>query len=481
EQQAHSYRLLQKVLVAQGKTEAALVVAEASRGQALVEQLVQQYSATENQPRTAVPDLTLAQIRQTAREQNTTIVLYSLVGDEVRVLGTEANRPNQLFTWVVQPDGQIHFRSADLAASGIESLRHFVHRTRHEAIRRRSRGQNVNASLPGETFSAQMYQLLIAPIAPLLPRDPQAHVTLVPQDALFLIPFAALKDLNGTYLIEQHTLVSAPSVQVLRLTDDADSGLNAGPASLIIGNPAMPTLPGQTAPLIDLPGAETEAKEIAALLNTQPLLGPAASEAQVRGAIAAAPIIHFATHGLLDLDSQLNAYGEPVVDDQPTARESNVFITPGAVTISGNVTINGVPAQVAASREKVYVVELAGALALTPTRETDGFLTSREIAQLDLAADLVVLSACDTGQGRITGDGVVGLARSFMAAGADTVVVSLWSIPDAPTAELMVHFYQQLAAHGDKARALREAMLATQAAYPHPMNWAGFTLVGSPL
>ncbi|NEO86705.1 MAG: CHAT domain-containing protein, partial [Spirulina sp. SIO3F2] len=57
----------------------------------------------------------------------------------------------------------------------------------------------------------------------------------------------------------------------------------------------------------------------------------------------------------------------------------------------------------------------------------------------------------------------------------------LWAIPDAPTADLMVAFYQQLAQHGDKAQALREAMLATQESYPHPMNWAAFTLVGSAL
>ncbi|MEM8641178.1 MAG: CHAT domain-containing protein [Cyanobacteria bacterium P01_G01_bin.54] len=481
EQQAHTYRLLQKVLVAQGNTNEALVAAEASRGQALVEQLVQQYNPAHR--RDAAPPLSLDEIRHTAREQNTTLVLYSLVGDEVRVLGTEANAPNELYTWVVQPNGRIQFHAIDLPAAGIDSLRHFVYRTRNEAVQRRSRGPGVNPTLPGETFSQQMYQLLIAPIAAALPQDPQARVTLLPQGPLFLIPFPALRDLNGTALIERHTLVSAPSVQVLGLANETGNDLAAADsAPVIIGNPEMPTLPEQTVPLSDLPGAEREAAAIAALFNTQPLLGRQAAETPaVLEAMTQAPIIHFATHGLLDLDSRLNAYGETVVTDQPTARESNVFVDPGSVIVGDNVVIGGVAAEVALSREQVVRVDLPGALALTPRGTSDGFLTSREIAQLELNADLVVLSACDTGQGRITGDGVVGLARSFMTAGADTVIVSLWAIPDAPTAELMVTFYEQLARHGDKARALREAMLATQQNHPHPMNWAAFMVVGSAL
>ncbi|MEO0490815.1 MAG: CHAT domain-containing protein, partial [Cyanobacteria bacterium J06659_2] len=86
-------------------------------------------------------------------------------------------------------------------------------------------------------------------------------------------------------------------------------------------------------------------------------------------------------------------------------------------------------------------------------------------------------SACDTGRGRITGDGVVGLPRAFLAAGAENVVVSLWQVPDAATAELMVSFYQQLTQGQDQANALRNAMLTTQATYPDPRNWSAFVLV----
>jgi len=108
----------------------------------------------------------------------------------------------------------------------------------------------------------------------------------------------------------------------------------------------------------------------------------------------------------------------------------------------------------------------------------DGLLTAAEIAQMDLNADLVVLSACNTGQGRITGDGVIGLSRSLILAGVPSVVVSLWAVPDAPTGELMVEFYRQLEQTNNKAQALRQAMLNIREEYPNRIAWAAFTLIG---
>ena len=123
---------------------------------------------------------------------------------------------------------------------------------------------------------------------------------------------------------------------------------------------------------------------------------------------------------------------------------------------------------------------MPGAIALAPSGKDDGLLTSSEILKLKLNAELVVLSACDTGRGKITGDGVIGLSRALIAAGVPTVIVSLWSVPDAPTAELMTEFYRQLQKNPDKVQALRQAMLATIKNHPDPRNWAAFTLIGSP-
>jgi CHAT domain-containing protein len=144
-------------------------------------------------------------------------------------------------------------------------------------------------------------------------------------------------------------------------------------------------------------------------------------------------VVHLATHGLLE-------YGRP--------EDSGVRDTPGAI-------------------------------ALAPTATEDGLLTATEIFNLKLNAELVVLSACDTGRGRISGDGIQGLSRSLIIAGTPSVIVSLWSVPDAPTASLMTEFYRQWQREGlDKAQALRQAMLQTKAYHPNPRDWAAFTLIG---
>ena len=102
----------------------------------------------------------------------------------------------------------------------------------------------------------------------------------------------------------------------------------------------------------------------------------------------------------------------------------------------------------------------------------------REIDRLTLRADLVVLSACNSADGKATGDSVLGFSSAFRAAGVPSVLVALWSIPDAPTAQLMRSFYAGLRQGRDKAGALQAAMLQTMKANPHPANWAAFELIG---
>ncbi|WP_367275304.1 CHAT domain-containing protein [Microcoleus sp. CAWBG58] len=276
--------------------------------------------------------------------------------------------------------------------------------------------------------SNKLYNLLIAPIANELPQDPNAHVVFIPQDSLFLVPFAALQDPEGHYLIEKHTILTAPAIQVLDTTHKRRQQV-PGKATqvLIAGNPTMPTLPGKSEALSPLPNAKTEAEAIATIFGTQPLIGNQATKAAILPQLSQARIIHLATHGILD--------------DQ-----------------------NGI----------------GSSIALAPSAGDNGFLTAEEIFGLKLNAELVVLSACKTGQGRITGDGVIGLSRSIISAGVPSVIVSLWSVPDAPTADLMTEFYQQMQQNPDKAQALRQAMLKTMAQHPKPKDWAAFTLIGEP-
>ncbi len=122
--------------------------------------------------------------------------------------------------------------------------------------------------------------------------------------------------------------------------------------------------------------------------------------------------------------------------------------------------------------------EVPGAIAQAASQTDDGLLTSNEILDWRLQAELVVLSACNTGRAIITGDGVIGLSASLMTAGVASVVLSLWSVPDAPTCLLMMEFDRQMQANPDKAQALGQAMLTVMKEYLNRSNRAAFTLMG---
>jgi CHAT domain-containing protein len=444
--QRSAYNTLQQVLVAQNKPEQALEIAERGRARALVELLSQRLLPQPAKPTKLTPP-TVDQIRQIAKDQNATLVQYSILPEPVTPGGPL--RDSELLIWVIQPTGQITLRRADikpLLAQGASSLndlvvgnQEFLAVRGRNALTVSSRGakRSLPSAAPTSSPSPALYQLLIAPIQDLLPKNERDRVVFIPQGPLFQVPFAALQNPQGEYLIQSHTLLTAPSIQALDLTRQQRLALAqqppSSPGALIVGNPQMPSVtlaPGSPPePLAPLPGAEQEAKAIAALLKGPALIGPQATKAAVKQQMPQARRIHLATHGLLD-------------------------------------EIQG----------------LSSAIALTPSAGDNGLLSAEEIFDLPLQADLVVLSACNSGQGKITGDGVIGLSRSLLAAGAASVVVSLWAVPDAPTAELMTQFYQNLQsqpeAQRDKAQALRQAMLTTLKTHPDPRNWAAFTLMG---
>ncbi|HEY9908201.1 MAG TPA: CHAT domain-containing protein, partial [Thermosynechococcaceae cyanobacterium] len=395
------------------------------RARAVVELLSARLNRQKNSPAVIPP--TIAQIRQVAKARNATLVEYSVIDEE------------NLYIWVVQPMGAVTARSVDLKPfleSPKITLADYVRRVRAKGIGTRGVGL-APTSLPQPNADLKaLHQLLIDPIADLLPTNPNDRVIFIPQGALFLVPFAALQSAQGEYLIQKHTLLTAPSIQVLELTQTRKPS-NAS-ASLIVGNPTMPKLvlvPGEPAEqLPELPGAEVEARAIAELLKTSALIGDRATKATVKDQMQKSRLIHLATHGILDDQRGIG---------------SAIALAPS----SGKLTAS--------------------------SESDDGLLTAEEILDLKLNADLVVLSACDTGRGRITGDGVIGLSRSLISAGTPSVIVSLWAVPDAPTASLMQEFYRNLQQNPDKAQALRQAMLTTMQQNPSPRDWAGFTLIGA--
>ncbi|MDF5718988.1 MAG: CHAT domain-containing protein [Rhizonema sp. PD37] len=452
EEQASIYRILQQVLIAQNKTSLALEISERGRSRAFVElltsRLVHKTTSQTLEPTVAKPTLSLLQ--QIAKQQNATLVEYSINYYGLKIQGKLEAKESEIYIWVIKPTGEIHYRKSDLKPLWQKentTLAEFVTTSRNSIGARGTafRGSiNVtyNPDAPKATNKLKrLHELLINPIADLLPKNPNDRLIFIPQRSLFLVPFPALQNEQGKYLVEKHTILTAPSIQVLDLTHlqrlgNRKSKVGSGGEAIVVGNPTMPSVPphpgDQPQQLASLPGAEKEVKAIAPLLNTKAITGSQATKASILQLLPRARIIHLATHGIFD-------------------------------------DIRG----------------LGSAIALAPDSsppkpgEINGLLTAEEILDLKLQAELVVLSACDTGRGKITGDGVIGLSRSLISAGVPSVMVSLWSIPDAPTAELMSQFYTNLQQrHMDKAQALRQAMLTTMKSHPNPVDWAAFTLIG---
>jgi CHAT domain-containing protein/tetratricopeptide (TPR) repeat protein len=429
EGQSTTYTILQKSLIAQNKFQEALEVAERGRARAFVNLLTSRISGKQvNQLNVQPP--TIEKIQKIAREQNATIVEYTISHQSGRQNYPKTWNRSEMYIWVVKPTKEISFKQVDLTTLKTP----LVDLVKNSRFSMGAGGRGVNIVPTGEPVQKEnlqtLHKILIAPIASLLPTKPEEKVIFIPHESLFLVPFVALQDKDGKYLIEKHTILTAPAIQVLDLTNQQRQKVR-GKDILVMGNPEMPKVGIPPEQLDPLKGAEKETLAIAKffqdkLLKTKAITGKDATKAAFKQKLSSARIIHLATHGLLaDTDKSI-----------PTA------------------------------------------IALAPTKNDDGLLTPAEIIDLSINAELVVLSACDTGRGAITGDGVVGLSRSLITAGASSVIVSLWAVPDTPTAELMTEFYQQWRQNPDKAVALRNAMLNTMKKRPAPVNWAAFTLIG---
>jgi CHAT domain-containing protein/tetratricopeptide (TPR) repeat protein len=318
--------------------------------------------------------------------------------------------------------------------------------------------------------AVQAYDLLLAPLKDRLRGK---DLVIVPGGSLSYVPFEALIE-DGQYLIERHRIRYAPSLTALHLirlweqtrpppqralwaladpvyergdprvagkTDLAQASQAALAEYLSRTNRGHPAA-GMPYPRLRFSGAEAQA--IRTLLEASDgdvLTGLQATEAAVKAAsdkrlLARARYVHFATHGILGLDT-----------GQPPALVLSLVGNDGAGDAEGGLN--------------------------------DGFLRLDEVTHLKLNADLVVLSACETGKGRLyAGEGVTGLARAFLYAGSRGVVCSLWAVDDRETATLMTRLYSGLKEGQTAADALRAAKLAMIREGKAPVYWAPFILIG---
>ncbi len=269
---------------------------------------------------------------------------------------------------------------------------------------------------PLETQSKALYdQLLAAPLAGL---GEEKALGIIPHGSLHYLSFATLSD-GKDYLIDRQRLFYLPAASVLRYTL-ARRQPTKNLRVLAVGNPDLGD------PSLALPFAEREARTLRWDFPSVTILtGEKATESWVRAHIGEFGIIHLASHGEFD-----------------------------------------------------PVNPLFSAIRLAPDKKSDGKLLAEDVFGLPIKADLVVLSACQTGLGDIKkGDDVVGMNRAFIFAGTHALVSSLWRVSDVSTAILMKQFYREYG-RNDKAESLRRAMLHVKSRYPHPGYWGAFTLIG---
>jgi CHAT domain-containing protein len=295
----------------------------------------------------------------------------------------------------------------------------------------------------------KLYDTLLTPAQVELQR--KQTLIIVPDGALWELPFQALQDSSGRYLIEQYAISYAPSLTVLDGMSKLrrrNSATAAASGLLAIGNPILEKQAFETLKMVhrdeklsSLPEAEREVKALAQLYGaaqSKVYIGAEAREERFKAEAGRFIILHLATHGILN---------------DPSPMYSQVVLAPSE---KGGVE--------------------------------DGLLEAWEIMKLNLNADLAVLSSCESGRGRVgAGEGIIGLSWALFVAGVPTTVVSQWKVESASTTALMLEFHRNLRSgvkyprmRVSTAKALQQASLKLlrQSEYRHPFYWAGFVVVG---
>jgi CHAT domain-containing protein len=282
---------------------------------------------------------------------------------------------------------------------------------------------DLGLKLPADQAIADVTGMLLpAPIAREL--SSVRHLIVAPILGLGTVPFAVLRPFNSDlFLIDRMSISVVPSLF------DIEGGIKGWTPSyrnpLVIGNPYLP--PDRKWRVPPLPGAEAEALSISRMINARALTGRRATKRRVTARASEADFLYFATHGVASSDDPLSG----------------------------------------------------GFLFLSASSLGRGFWTAREVQSMKLKAQIAVLSACQTGLGKVHDAGVIGLSRAFQIAGVPRVVMSLWSVSDAATAALMKSFVKYLRGHVP-SEALRLAMLDVRRQRPALSQWASFVLFGTP-
>ena len=423
----NTYTSLWRSLLRIGKINEALVAADQGRAQTLYDNLLIQYGL-------ASP-LSCA----TLDSKETTIRLFTELSSQMIFLGLEGLRIN---IWFLRRGQKVAFRQGMLEADitekdpirallraalikiGAEVEGRCEDRTFYEFDNKCPPSREVCEEVEKSCQSSDnpfrpFYDAVIGPIVDLLGSQFD-ELVIVSDGALCFTPWAAI--------VESIRIRTVPSLTSYQLISRVPEGDQKNTGALLVGNPCLNEL---EKPPPDLPGAQKEVEMIASILNTRPLTGKEATKSEVIKQMSSVGLIHIAAHGS----------------------------------------------------------ERTGEIALSPDfgwtfkfpQKKDFFLKMSDVQATNLRARLVVLSCCHSGRGRILkGEGVVGIARAFLAAGARSVLISLWAINDEATMVFMKCFYQHLKEGKTASAAVHQTMksLRKSEKFSEMRYWAPFQLIG---
>ena len=361
-------------------------------------------------------ELSLAEIRQGGLDRKQ-------LEERILTMSENDNKEDVLLNHLLNSFGTIQDekRASHVKKPGVQSL--------SDALSRSSLGQTTNVTDPRSPLR-QLYDILIKPVENLIQGN---RLLIIPEFRLYRLPFSALIDETGNFLSQRHSIQMCTSLETLSMISERPKRDIVGGA-LVIGNPLVGRVyrQGKEINPCELPGAQKEAEKVASYLHTTALMGHMATKSRVIHHLVKASVIHIAAHG----DP---SRGEIVLAPNPDPTR-----------------INRLPS------------------------EEEYMLTCGDITGLRLRARLVVLSCCQSGQGDIRAEGVVGIARSFLGAGARSVVVTLWAIDDDATLSFMELFYNHLYQNLSVCQALQQTMVLMQAseALKKISNWAPFYAIG---
>ena len=417
-----AYTALWRTLLKNGKPHDALCAAERGRAQALMDMLKRQYVVDSKPSASDDPNEMIS------------ITLNDLTTQTVFVALEERVHKNTIHFWVLRKGREIMSLQKEIEHGDASMLMEATLKEIGAGVRVKCENRSMDelSNEPPSTREAveekdqscassvislrPLYDVIIGPIADLLQGD---QLIVVPDGPLCLAPYSALG--------ESIRIRTVPSLSALLLIAGAPDNFHSKSGALLVGDPCLDEVPMN---LSQLPYAEKEVEMIGKLLKTTPLTGKDATKDEVVKRLKSVALVHIAAHGC--------------------AQSGEIVLTPNPDRSSQ------VP------------------------RKQDYILTMSDVQAVYLTARLVVLSCCHSGRGEVKSEGVVGIARAFLCAGARSVLVSLWAIDDEATMVFMESFYQHLADGKSASVALHQAMksLRESEEFSAVKYWAPFVLIG---